>query len=242
MAVSIQMRLNEKLYLRDPQDTRLGRQIVEAGILLIDEIGFECFTFKKLAERIGSTEASIYRYFENKHLFLVYLVSWYWEWMRFRIEFRTMNVSDPREQLEIAIRTLVECPRDVHSVDFVDWEALHRIVISEATKAYHIKEVDEENRDGFFLSYKGLSSKLAEIILAADPGFPYPNSLAINLLEMASHHLYFAKHLPSLTEIKAEEGNEVDQLVGLLRFFSFGLIDRSRSDDHQAFGRERLSL
>lgn len=225
MSVSIQMKLNEKLFLRDPQDTRLGKQIIEFGILLIDEIGFEGFTFKKLAERIGSTEASVYRYFENKHLFLVYLVSWYWEWMRYRIDIRLTNVQDPREKLKIAIQTLVDSTQASSSVSFVNSETLHRIVISEATKAYHVKNVDEENREGYFLSYKGLSHKLASIVKEIDPRFPYPNSLASNLLEMASHHLYFSRHLPSLTELKGE-GDEEAQLVELLRFFSFGLLDR----------------
>ncbi len=224
MSVSIQMKLNEKLFLRDPQDTRLGKQIIEFGILLIDEIGFEGFTFKKLAERIGSTEASVYRYFENKHLFLVYLVSWYWEWMRYRIDIRLTNVQDPREKLKIAIQTLVDSTQASSSVSFVNSETLHRIVISEATKAYHVKNVDEENREGYFLSYKGLSHKLASIVKEIDSHFPYPNSLASNLLEMASHHLYFSRHLPSLTELKGE-GDEEAQLVELLKFFSFGLLD-----------------
>jgi hypothetical protein len=65
MAITIQMKLNEKLYLRDPQHTKLGRRIIQYSILLIDEIGFEAFTFKKLADRISSTEASVYRYFET---------------------------------------------------------------------------------------------------------------------------------------------------------------------------------
>lgn len=225
MSVSIQMKLNEKLFLRDPQDTRLGKQIIEYGILLIDEIGFEGFTFKKLAERIGSTEASVYRYFENKHLFLVYLVSWYWEWMRYRIDIRLTNVKDPSEKLNIAIQTLVGSAQDSPTVAFVNSETLHRIVISEATKAYHVKNVDEENREGYFLSYKGLSKKLASIVKEINPHFPYPNSLASNLLEMASHHLYFSRHLPSLTELKGE-GNEETQLVELLKFFSFGLLNR----------------
>jgi AcrR family transcriptional regulator len=226
MAVSIQMKLNEKLYLRDPQETKLGKQIIEHGIFLIDEIGFESFTFKKLAERIGSTEASIYRYFENKHLLLVYLVSWYWEWMRFRIEFRTMNIGDPREKLDIAILTLVDSTQAQPSVEFVNTEVLHRIVVSEATKAYHIKDVDKENRDGFFLSFKALSKQIAGFIKEIRPDFPYPHSLASNLLEVASHHLYFAQHLPSLTEVKVKEG-DVSQLIGLLRFLAYGLIDRN---------------
>lgn len=224
MAVSIQMKLNEKLYLRDPQETRLGKQIIEHGILLIDEIGFEAFTFKKLAERISSTEASIYRYFENKHFLLVYLVSWHWEWMRFRIEFRCMNLDDPREKLGIALRTIVDHTQSEPSVDFVNAEILHRIVVSEAIKAYHIKEVDKENRNGFFLSYKALSKQIAQMVRDINPDFPYPSALSSSLLEMARDHLFFSQHLPSLTEIKVEPTN-LEQLVDLLHFFAFRVID-----------------
>ena len=46
MAVGIQITLNERLYLRDPQQTELGRRIIQHSILLIDQIGFEAFTFK----------------------------------------------------------------------------------------------------------------------------------------------------------------------------------------------------
>ncbi|MEM8909339.1 MAG: TetR family transcriptional regulator, partial [Bacteroidota bacterium] len=67
MAVGIKISLNERLYLRDPQETALGQKIIKHSILLIDEIGFEAFNFKKLAQQMDSTEASVYRYFENKH-------------------------------------------------------------------------------------------------------------------------------------------------------------------------------
>jgi AcrR family transcriptional regulator len=40
---------------------------VKNGLILINKIGFEEFTFKKLSIEISTTEASIYRYFENKH-------------------------------------------------------------------------------------------------------------------------------------------------------------------------------
>ena len=80
MAIGIKISLNDRLYIRDPQGTTLGQKIIKHSILLIDKIGFEAFNFKKLANYMSSTEASVYRYFENKHLLLIYLVSWYWEW------------------------------------------------------------------------------------------------------------------------------------------------------------------
>jgi hypothetical protein len=41
-------KLNDHLYLRDPQHTPLGQNIVRVSIEMIDRLGFEQFTFKKL--------------------------------------------------------------------------------------------------------------------------------------------------------------------------------------------------
>ena len=225
MAVSIQITVNSDLFQRDPQETKLGKKIIEHSIGLIDEIGLESFTFKKLADRIGSTEASIYRYFENKHLLLVYLLSWYWEWMKFRIDFNTMNINDPKEKLKIIIKTAVDSIRLSTPAEYIDRDALHRIVLSEGTKAYHIKEVDEENKKGYFLTYKSLSKKIAGIILEANPKFPYPNALASTLLEMSNNHIFFAQHLPSLTDVNCKEDDLDQQVEELMSFFAFKLIE-----------------
>lgn len=223
MAVTIQIKLNSKLYLRDPQDTKLGRKIIEYSILLIDEIGFEDFTFKKLADRINSTEASIYRYFENKHRLILYLLSWYWEWVKFSIEFNTANITDPRRKLEIALDTILDSARPNPSIDFVDESVLHRIVISEATKSYRTKLVDTENKQGFFLTYKALCKTIADILAEINPDYPYPRSLASTLLEMSNDHVYFAEHLPSLTDISTP-GGDMSAVKQLLKDFAFGLL------------------
>ncbi|MCB0565872.1 MAG: TetR/AcrR family transcriptional regulator [Phaeodactylibacter sp.] len=224
MAITIQMKLNEQLYLKDPQDTRLGRKIIQHSILLIDEIGFEAFTFKKLADQIGSTEASVYRYFTNKHLLLVYLLCWYWEWMKFRIDYNTMNIEDARKKLRIAISSIVDTTRRNTSIEFVDEDVLHRIVVAEATKAYHTKEIDKENKHGFFITYKALAKKISNIIKEIDPNYPYPRALASTLLEMANNHIYFALHLPALTDITVE-GGDLSQVEQLLEDFAFGLLN-----------------
>ena len=223
MAITIQMKLNDGLYLRDPQDTKLGRKIIQYSIILIDEIGFESFTFKKLADRISSTEASIYRYFENKHLLLIYLLCWYWEWMKFRIDYNTMNIQDPKVKLKIAISSIVDTSRRNTSIEFVDEDVLHRIVVEEATKAYHTKQVDTENEHGFFLTYKSLNQKIADFISEVNPTFKYPRALASTILEMANNHIYFAQHLPSLTDVKIIDG-DLSPITELLEDFAYGLI------------------
>ncbi|NQY67845.1 MAG: TetR/AcrR family transcriptional regulator, partial [Flavobacteriales bacterium] len=80
---NIAIRVNNSIYLKDPESSDLGKNILGGGIDMIDEIGFEDFTFKKLAKEIGSTEASVYRYFESKHKLLLYIISWYWSWMEY---------------------------------------------------------------------------------------------------------------------------------------------------------------
>lgn len=237
---AIELDIKEGLFLRNPQRTVLGRKILQHSVLLIDEIGFERFTFKKLAERIRSTEASIYRYFENKHLLLLYLVNWYWEWMKFRIDFKMMNITDPKEKLRIAISSIVDTAKRNTRVEFIDEDVLHRIVVSEGTKAYHNKEVDEQNKEGFFLSYKSLCKKIADIIQELNPNFPYPRALASNLLEMANNHIYFAEHLPRLTDVDSRE-DILQQVEELLGYFAFRLVlgqEDESSNQHESMTGE----
>ena len=223
MAIGIKISLNKGLYLRDPQETTLGQRIIRHSILLIDEIGFEAFNFKKLAQRMDSTEASVYRYFENKHLLLIYLVSWYWEWVSYLIDIHTMNIEDPKRRLQIIIETMVYASKDNPSIEYVNESVLHRLIIAEGTKAYHTKSVDEENREGFFLNYKSLAAKVADVILELKPDFPYPHALASNLFEMANNHIYFAIHLPRLTDVKVE-GENYDEVEKMLEYFAFSLL------------------
>ncbi|MEM1319194.1 MAG: TetR/AcrR family transcriptional regulator [Bacteroidota bacterium] len=223
MPIGIKISLNERLYLRDPQETTLGQKIIKHSILLIDEIGFEAFNFKKLAQRMNSTEASVYRYFENKHLLLIYLVSWYWEWVSYLIDINTMNIEDPKRRLKIIIETFVYASKDNPSIGYVNESVLHRLIIAEGTKAYHTKTVDEENREGFFLNYKSLAAKVADVIMELNPKFPYPHALASNLFEMANNHIYFAQHLPRLTDVKVKDNN-FDEVEKMLEYFAFSLL------------------
>jgi len=91
---TVTIKINEKIFLKDPESSDLGKRIVENSILMISEMGFECFTFKKLGIKIGSNESSIYRYFENKHKLLLYLTSWYWGWLEYQLVFATNGISD----------------------------------------------------------------------------------------------------------------------------------------------------
>ena len=223
MSIEIKISLNEGLYLKEPQDSKLGRKIIQNSIILIDEYGFESFTFKKLAQKINSTEASIYRYFENKHLLLIFLVNWYWEWVNYLITINTMNINDPKTKLKRIIHSFVFASQENPSVAYVNESKLHNVFITEGGKAYHTIEVDDENSKGFFSSYKRLASSVSQVISEINSEFKYPFSLATNLFEMSNNHIYFAKHLPRLTDITVVKG-DLDEVEKMLNYFADKLL------------------
>jgi AcrR family transcriptional regulator len=191
--------VSDHVYVKDPESSALGRRIITGGIDLIDEIGLEQLTFRKLGRRVGTTEASIYRYFENKHKLLLYLVIWYWGWMEYRLVFRLANVEDPTERLRRAIRVLTEQVREDGSFSHINEVRLNRIVVAESVKAYLTRRVDDENAEGAFAYYKQLVDRVSTIILEIEPDFPYPHMLVSTIIEGAHRQRYFAAHLPRLT-------------------------------------------
>jgi len=60
MSFNLQIQPNEKLYVRDPAQTEVGRSIIKQGAILIEKLGFEDFTLKKLATKLKTNESSIY--------------------------------------------------------------------------------------------------------------------------------------------------------------------------------------
>jgi len=198
----IQIKVNEKIFLKDPNSSELGKRIISGSITMIDEIGLECFTFRKLAMKLETTESSIYRYFESKNKLLIYLTSWYWGWLEYKLVFSTTNIALPEEKLKVAIRVLADDKDEVDNYGHVNMGLLNRIVISESSKAYLTKEVDESNRVGFFEGYKRLVNRIGEIVLNINPKFPYPLTLISTIVEGIHHEKYFADHLPALTDIK----------------------------------------
>lgn len=203
MGATIKIELSDKIYLRDPEQTELGRGILLESIRLIDELGFEQFTFKKLASAINSTEASVYRYFENKHKLLLYLISWYWTWIDYQVDYQTNNVKNPRERLRIVMQIVTQYQDQLPEEKM----ALHGIVVAESCKAYLTKWVDADNREGLFRNYKALCHKIALLVQEINPDYPYAHALISTVIEAAHQQLFFAQHLPSLTEARVTSDN-----------------------------------
>ena len=201
---NLRIDINDKIYLKDPQSSDLGKRIIEHSIKLIDDIGFDSFTFKKLGQQIGSNESSIYRYFDSKHKLLLYLASWYWAWLEYQLVFLTTNMSDSKEKLGKAINILTRTIESDSTFEHIDEVTLNRVVINEYSKSYLTKEVDEENKDGYFAIYKRLVKRLHDMIIEVNPKYKFPHSLASTVLEGALHQHFLKDHFKSLTDCNDE--------------------------------------
>jgi len=219
-------KLNDNLFLRDPQNTTLGQRIITKSVEMIVDLGFEHFTFKKLGEEIGSTEASVYRYFENKHRLLLYLIDWYWTWLGYMLDFELNNVSDAEERLRKCLKLLTREVKDDNSIAFVDVEILQQIVMTEFEKTYLTKQVDADNKEGLFFPYKSVCKKIAAIILEINPKYPFPHSLVSTTLLALTHQVYYAQHLPSLSDIKYDVKKKNKKLYEFLESLLLNTIKK----------------
>ena len=221
MKPQLQIRMNEALYLRNPESSALGKSIIKHSVEMIYAQGIETFTFKKLAAEIGTTEASIYRYFENKHKLLVYLTAWYWGWLEFQISFHTNNIKEPAVKLKRVIKLLTSTVLDDKQTHHINESFLHQIIISEGSKAYLTKQVGEDNKQQFFKPYKDLCAVIGHIISEVNPKYKYPKSLATTIVEMAHFQNFFMNNLPSLTDFgKTKEESEIIAFLNDLVFSS----------------------
>lgn len=196
---NLKLSINPGIYIKDPETSDLGRKIVQQSILLMHEIGFEAFTFKKLGERIGSNESSLYRYFESKHKLLLYLSSWYWSWIEYRLVFGTANLVVPQERLTRAIIIITEETQDNSATEHINEELLRKIIIGNFTKTFLTKEVDEENRSGFFQIYIRIIQRVAAIVKEVNPDYPFAESLVSTVIEGALHQHFLKVHMRNIT-------------------------------------------
>lgn len=198
---NLKISVPEKIYVKDPESSELGKRIVEHGILLIDELGFDSFTFKKLGIKIGSNESSIYRYFESKHKFLLYLSSWYWAWIEYQLVFETHSLN-PQDKLLKAIEVVSRSTKEDANFSHINKVVLNRIMINENSKSFLTKEVDQENKEGYFVVYKRIVHRLRDMIKDIDPKYKFPSTLASTIIDGSLHQHFLKDHFASITNCK----------------------------------------
>jgi hypothetical protein len=223
MQLNVRFKMNDKLYLKNPEDSAVGRQIVSEGLKMINKLGFEVFTFKKLATEIHTTEATIYRYFENKHRLLVYLMTWYWSYLEYKVVFSINNLSSAEIKLKTIIKLLVVEPAHTQEDQFIsEWEA-YQLMKWEGSKAYLTRNVTKDNKNRLFKPYKDLCSRISSIIKEYNPKYKFPNFLASTVLEMSHSQKFFMENLPALTD--SPEKND-DKLITFLQDLIFHTLKK----------------
>lgn len=199
MIDSIILKQPEGTYLKDPQGSDLGIKIIKESIELMEEIGIEDFTFKKLSVRIESTEASVYRYFESKHQLLLYLYSWYWGWKMVEIDRATHFISTDFDKLITAMNLLIQQENKAAFAFSFSYEKLRNLIEKEGIKSFLTKKVDDENQIGAFDNYKKLVALLSSWVVATKKDFQFPNMLITTIIEGAHLQHFFGNHLQRLT-------------------------------------------
>ena len=201
--------MNDKLFLRNPEKSVLGKNIVKQGLTLINKLGFEDFTFKKLAVEVKTTEASIYHYFENKHKLLVSLVTWYWSFLEYKVVFSTINITNPKLKLKTIIKLITEqSSNETESAYYISEFESYKLVIWEGAKSYLNKNVSKDNKDCLFKPYKDLCERFSSIIKEYNAKYKFPHSLTTTIIEMAHSQKFFKQNLPALTDFPGEEDDK----------------------------------
>ncbi len=191
-----------------------GTRIVVEGLVLMNELGLEAFTFKKLAERIGCTEVTVYHYFANKQRLLQYYFQVYWLWLATHCKEEGRGLLDPLERLRGDIRVICGLwPIESRAAQFHP-SALRSLVMNEGSKSFMHKNVDMDNKLRLFQPYKDLVAHIGQEVKACAPRIRSSRSFATTLVEMAHSLEYAMEHLPALTELS--EKRDRKQLAAFL--------------------------
>jgi AcrR family transcriptional regulator len=208
----LSIRVSDRLFLKDPESSALGRNILTTSVQIIDEIGMERFTFKKLANTLQTTESSVYRYFENKHMLLLYMSTWYWSWLETYMVFRTANLTDPKDKLRIMISILCKDDWENKVMNSMNLNLLKRIVVSESPKAYMAKQTGNLPLDEIFRGFEQLCLRFEELFRVINPEFRHTRRLSSTMIEGVLQQTFYVTYLTSFSSI---EENQKDDSISL---------------------------
>jgi len=130
---------------------------------------------------------------------LVYLSSWYWSWIEYKLVFETNNIENSMEKLIKAISIVTEKIEDDKNTEHINEAILNKIIIAEFTKTLYTKEIAEENKEDFFLIYKRINNRLVKMIEEVNPNYDFSKSLASSIVEGALHQHFLKDNLKTIT-------------------------------------------
>ncbi|GAK93237.1 hypothetical protein JCM19298_1956 [Nonlabens ulvanivorans] len=121
-------------------------------------------------------------------------------WLEYQLVIETLKITVSGDRLSRAVEIITQPIEQDSKFEHIDEVVLNKIVISEYSKSYLTKEVDEENKSGYFTIYKRLVERVKDMILMVNPDYPYPSSLSSTVLEGALHQHFLKDHFKNLTD------------------------------------------
>jgi hypothetical protein len=128
------------------------------------------------------------------------LSSWYWGWLEFKIVLSTNSITNPKEKLIKALEIITEETSKDNNHPHIDEVILNNIVVCEFSKSYLTKEVEVENKEGYFLIYKRVINRIVEMVKEVNPEYPTPRSLISTVVEGSLHQHFLKNHFKTITD------------------------------------------
>lgn len=198
------------LYVKDPQRSETGQNLLRCGARLIAAGGMEAFTLKKLSLEAGCTEATVYRYFHNKHQLLLYLMNLYWGWLLYHAELETNNLEDPHTKLKRIVRLLSGPLTSMPDTGFAS--DLFALALNEGVKTHLNNATGSEWQQGLFEAYARFAAHVASCLRECAPDYAYPMAWSATFIDAAMQQQFFHRHLPHFTEL-AEGCNPLENFL-----------------------------
>jgi AcrR family transcriptional regulator len=211
----IELQIPNCLFQKNPRETEIGNKLVETATHLIAQLGLEQFTIKKLALETGCTEATVYRYFENKHQLMLYIMNIFWGWQEYLLVFSTQNIHNESEKMKRAIALLAN-----PDFGFLPYRKFANSVllaaINEGVKIHIIRNLKDEIENGSMAAYRNLAQRIAGLIKSFDKTYAYPHALAMQLMDAAIHQQFCHRYLRGVSEAALNKEHIENFLIGLL--------------------------
>jgi hypothetical protein len=109
----------------------------------------------------------------------------------------------------------------------IDLKRLHHVAITEGDKAYLSRSVDADYKDGLLDPFKDVCELVAGIVKKINPRYPFAHSLISTAMTAANRQIFFARHLPIMTDIKNDKKNVNEELYRFLENFVLNAIKTS---------------
>lgn len=195
----LSLELPECLYVKNPDSSKLGKNILHQAALMIGKSGIEEFNFLKLSKEIGCTEASVYRYFHNKQQLVQYLLNIYWGAICVEIEYTVRQIKSPKKRLKAALEILA-APHPENFTDNKLADAVVSVAMSEGVRIHLRPRISEELKAGNFKYYSTLLDQLEMLIAEGLPGYPYARSLSATMIDTAMLQMLYTSRFKSFTD------------------------------------------